>query len=301
VRVTDRSGLSVDKAFTLSVADLVHEVAAGALGADYLVGGAGNDTLNGGPGNDFLTGSAGKDVFLFTDRLNKSTNVDTITDFSVRDDTIHLDNKVFTKLEKTGTLSKSNFVVGTKALDANDHIIYDKKKGYVYYDADGSGKGKAVLFVKVKKGLSLTEKDFRVVNEKIVGDEGNNTLTGSVNKDTLSGGSDRLTGGLGNDAFVFRDKLNKSTNVDTITDFSVQDDTIHLENGIFRQLKKTGDLSKSFFTVGTNAKDKNDYVVYDKKKGYLYYDADGSGQGEKVLFAKVTKGLSLTEKDFFVI
>ncbi|WP_457091234.1 VCBS domain-containing protein [Microvirga sp. P5_D2] len=312
VRATDRSGLSVDKVFTLSVADLVNEVAAGAPGPDYLVGGAGNDILNGGLGNDFLTGGAGKDIFLFKDKLNKSTNVDTITDFSVRDDTIQLDNKIFTKLEKTGTLSKSNFVVGTKALDANDHIIYDKKKGYVYYDADGSGNGKAVLFAKVKKGLSLTEKDFRVVNEKIVGDEGNNTLTGSVNKDNLSGeggddrlnggaGNDRLTGGLGNDAFVFRDKLNKSTNVDTITDFSVQDDTIHLENGIFRQLKKTGDLSKSFFTVGTNAKDKNDYIVYDKKKGYLYYDADGSGQGEKVLFAKITKGLSLTEKDFFVI
>jgi VCBS repeat-containing protein len=312
VRATDRSGLSVDKVLTLSVADLVNEVAAGAPGPDYLVGGAGNDTLNGGAGNDVLTGGAGKDVFLFKDKLNKSTNVDTITDFSVRDDTIQLDNKVFTKLEKTGTLSKSNFVVGTKAVDANDHIIYDKKKGYVYYDADGSGKGKAVLFAKVKKGLSLTEKDFRVVNEKIVGDEGNNTLTGSVNRDNLSGeggddrlnggaGNDRLTGGLGNDMFVFRDKLNKSTNVDTITDFSVADDIIHLENNIFKKLAKTGTLNKSFFTVGTNAKDKNDYVVYDKKKGYLYYDADGSGQGEKVLFAKVTKGLSLTEKDFFVI
>ncbi len=348
VRATDRAGLSVVKTITLSIADLVNEVVTGTTGADYLVGGAGSDRLNGGDGNDvlvggagddilaggagndFLTGGAGKDVFLFNSRLNKSTNVDTITDFSVRDDTIQLDNKVFTKLERTGGLSKSSFVVGPKALDANDRIIYDKKKGYVYYDADGSGNGKAVLFAKVKKGLSLTEKDFRVVNERIVGDEGNNVLTGSVNRDNLSGeggddrlnggagydtlnggagndtlnggaANDRLMGGWGNDVFVFRDRLNKSTNVDTITDFSVQDDTIHLENGIFRQLKKTGELSKSFFTVGTKARDKNDYIVYDKKKGYLYYDADGSGQGEKVLFAKVTKGLSLTEKDFFVI
>ena len=36
-------------------------------------------------------------------------------------------------------------------------------------------------------------------------------------------------------------------------------------------------LEKDFFVVGAKAKDKNDYVIYDKAKGILYYDADGSG------------------------
>jgi Ca2+-binding RTX toxin-like protein len=60
-------------------------------------------------------------------------------------------------------------------------------------------------------------------------------------------------------------------------------------------------LSKSSFVVGAKAKDKNDYIVYDKSKGALYYDADGSGKGAAVKFAQLKKGLVIDHKDFFVI
>ena len=33
------------------------------------------------------------------------------------------------------------------------------------------------------------------------------------------------------------------------------------------------------FVVGSAAKDRDDYLVYDKAKGVLLYDADGSGRG----------------------
>lgn len=60
-------------------------------------------------------------------------------------------------------------------------------------------------------------------------------------------------------------------------------------------------LKKAFFTIGDKAKDKNDYVIYDNKKGKLFYDADGSGKAKQVEIATLSKKLKMTEKDFFVI
>ena len=132
---------------------------------------------------------------------------------------------------------------------------------------------------------------------------GKDTLSGGAGADYLSGGlgNDRLTGGADSDFFYFDAKLNAKTNVDTITDFSRVDDSFQLENAIFKKLTKTGVMSKSFFVVGTKAKDKNDYIVYDKATGALSYDADGSGKGAAVKFAQVTKGTVLGYNDFLII
>ena len=37
-----------------------------------------------------------------------------------------------------------------KANDVNDYLIYDTTSDLLYYDADGSGSGAAVAFVKVE-------------------------------------------------------------------------------------------------------------------------------------------------------
>lgn len=60
-------------------------------------------------------------------------------------------------------------------------------------------------------------------------------------------------------------------------------------------------MNKKFFTVGDKAKDKDDYIIYNKKKGNLLYDADGSGKGSAIQFATIKKNLKMTENDFFVI
>lgn len=136
----------------------------GLAGNDVLDGGAGNDKLIGGAGNDLLTGGAGIDIFRFDTALNASTNLDTINDFVAIDDTIQLENAIFTKLTKTGTLSSANFIanVNGTAGDANDYIVYNTSTGAVSYDADGSGAGAAVNFATLVGHPAITAADFIV-------------------------------------------------------------------------------------------------------------------------------------------
>jgi Ca2+-binding RTX toxin-like protein len=135
----------------------------GGAGADTINGGGGNDLLIGGTGNDTLNGSTGADNFRFNTALSSSTNVDLISGFSVTDDTIQLDNDIFTAIGAIGTLSAGAFFVGAAAHDASDRIIYDSATGNIYYDADGNGAGAQVLFAQVAAGLSMTNADFQII------------------------------------------------------------------------------------------------------------------------------------------
>jgi Ca2+-binding RTX toxin-like protein len=129
-----------------------------------IVGNAGANVLNGLTGNDTLTGGAGKDIFLFNTALAK--NIDTITDFSAVDDTIRLENAIFTKLTTANaTLAAANFVANTdgKAVDSNDYIVYDSDSGALFYDADGNGAGAAVQFATLTGHPAITAADFYVV------------------------------------------------------------------------------------------------------------------------------------------
>ena len=102
--------------------------------------------MSGGEGKDKLTGGAEGDAFLFDVKL-KGKNVDHITDFLPGTDTLRLDHDIFKKL-KVGDLKKGAFFAGNKVNDGKDDkdlVIYDKKSGKVYYDADGPGGARAKL------------------------------------------------------------------------------------------------------------------------------------------------------------
>jgi len=138
--------------------------------ANTLNGGAGNDILNGGLGNDILTGGTGIDYFDFTSALNRTTNVDTITDFSRTDDLIRLDNAVMAGLgTTTGALTGAAFVSGagrTAAADASDRIIYNTTTGDLYYDADGTGNSSAIKIALIGTSPSrpvLDHTDFLII------------------------------------------------------------------------------------------------------------------------------------------
>lgn len=126
---------------------------------NQLTGGGGSDTLDGAAGTNTLTGGVGNDIFKFTTK----THSDTITDYNVANDTIQLENSIFTALTATGTLAVSQFKIGTQALDANDFIIYNNSTGVLLYDADGNGVGASVQIVTMGTGLAMTNADIVVI------------------------------------------------------------------------------------------------------------------------------------------
>ena len=141
-------------------------------------------------------------------------------------------------------------------------------------------------------------------HDTLIGGVGNDTLNGGNNNDKLDGGlgNDKLTGGANNDFFVFNTALNTSTNRDTITDFNHINDTFQLENAIFTRLGAgVHALNPAFFRAGAVAADANDYIVYNKATGALFYDDNGSGAGHAVMFAILTNKPVLAANDFLVI
>ncbi|ANY78706.1 hypothetical protein BB934_11100 [Microvirga ossetica] len=159
------AGTEVEYLYATGAAGLI---LTGSNFANTIIGNAGANKIYGGLGNDFLTGGAGKDIFVFDTKPNKSTNVDRIMDFNVRDDSFHLDNKYFTKLG-SGTASKPKkfnsdmFVINNKAKDREDRVVYDKKTGALYYDQDGTGSKAQIKIATLNKNLKLTYSDFFVI------------------------------------------------------------------------------------------------------------------------------------------
>lgn len=266
----------------------------GGDGIDVLDGGDGNDTLigGGGEGPNVLKGGKGNDVYKFKDK------VDIIIDSG------GLDSRVVSKSTTLSTKDKFEGLAADEELSASKTI-----------KLTGTNKANVLLGHSGKNTLNgLGGNDIidgHAGNDKLNGDAGNDLLTGGVGSDNLSGGAgnDRLSGGLGKDilnggagkdTFVF-DKALSSANVDRIIGFSTKDDRIALEKDIFSALSGSK-LSSAAFRVGTKAKDSSDRIIYDKKAGVLYYDADGSGtEVAKIKFATIDKNLKLAASDFILI
>lgn len=166
IEILKLSGVSSKAPAHLTGSDIANEIH-GHAGTNTLKGQGGDDMIFGGGGNDKLYGGRGKDIFVFDTKPNKKSNVDRIYDFNPKDDSIHLENKVFTKLGKgsvAGVKFKSDmFVKGPHARDREDRVIYDDKTGALYYDKDGTGSSAQVKIATLNKNLKLTYKDFFVI------------------------------------------------------------------------------------------------------------------------------------------
>ncbi|MFP5078422.1 calcium-binding protein [Rhizobium sp. YIM 134829] len=147
------------------VGNAADQLLSGDTGNDVIAGGGGNDKIWGGDGLDILTGDAGKDVFYFDWTLSAETNVDTITDYQVKDDAISLDKTVFSALGSGSKLKSAQFIAGSdgKAHDASDRIIYETDTGKLFYDADGTGGKAAILFAQLDANLAMKAGEFILV------------------------------------------------------------------------------------------------------------------------------------------
>ena len=132
--------------------------------ANVITGNSGANILDGGGGSDTLNGYAGADSFVFRDTLG-SSNIDTIVDFNVAEDTIRLENSIFTAIAGTGTLTADQFAANASgtAVDASDRIIYETDTGKLLYDSNGSAAGGALQFAMLSPGLELTHTDFFII------------------------------------------------------------------------------------------------------------------------------------------
>ncbi len=129
---------------------------------NFVTGNAGNNRISGGAGDDTLTGNAGNDVFFFNTALNAATNVDTVVDYSVANDTVRLENAVFAGLA-VGALAADAFHIGAAADDAEDRIIYNSLSGALSFDSNGNAAGGVTMFAQLSVGLALTSADFQTV------------------------------------------------------------------------------------------------------------------------------------------
>ncbi|MDO5357211.1 MAG: Ig-like domain-containing protein, partial [Conchiformibius sp.] len=114
------------------------------------------------------------------------------------------------------------------------------------------------------------------------GNAADNVLVGNAADNRLEGkgGSDTLTGGKGRDTFVFSDLLS----ADTVTDFTVGEDTLALSRDVFTAINGTADILNK--------------VSYNAQNGQLSY-TDASGHSSH--FATLNTGLSLDENSFSLI
>ncbi|MBD2746277.1 hypothetical protein IC232_06135 [Microvirga sp. BT688] len=123
------------------------------------------EQIRGTAGRNVLKGGLGQDALVFNVKPTKR-NVDKIESFTVKDDCVWLENAIYKGLGRKGSLDKplvlkkDAFFTGTKAGDAEDRIIYDRKSGKLWYDEDGRGEKTQVLIAQMQKNLRLTEKDF---------------------------------------------------------------------------------------------------------------------------------------------
>ncbi|WP_442580579.1 calcium-binding protein [Mesorhizobium sp. ASY16-5R] len=143
-------------------------------------------------------------------------------------------------------------------------------------------------------GIDLTGNDFAQI---IRGNAGDNVLVGR-------GGNDKLYGLDGADTFLF-DSAFDSSNRDAIYDFGLGDDQIQLDSAVFTALGTGGLAASAFKDIAVAPLDASDRIIYNSDNGKLYYDPDGSGGTDMILFAAVFNQFrnpaSITAADFSII
>ena len=279
-------------------------------GDDILTGDTNPNAFDGGPGNDTVS-YAGADGGVFIN-LTLGQGYGN----SAQGDT-------FVSVENVIGTSVDDFIIGDPGINrldggaGNDTLIGglgpDVLIGGPGIDTASYEDNSGVVFVNLALGQGFNnaaEGDTLegienliggLFDDFFIGDDGANRLDGAL-------GADTLVGNGGADVFVFKhspgaasgfDNPNSNANVDTILDFTTGEDTIELAGSIFTALSE-GTLDPDAFVLGTEALDADDRIIYDAETGNLYYDADGAGGADAVLFAVLDNQAPIAATDFVI-
>ncbi len=268
-----------------------------------LIGNAAANVLDGGAGTDHFVGGLGDDTYVI-DRTGELSQV--TENAGEGSDTL--------KIAYTNTQSAAETITLGGTLAAIENATIVESNGFGTSPVNTQGWGGAFpkttstgLFNLTGNGLDniLTGNNSTNVlaggagNDILYGQGGGDTLNGGDGNDLLQGdtGGDLLTGGAGNDRFVFTSKL--AGDADRITDFT-EGDQLVFQGSLFKELGGAGALNAAAFGAGPVATTAVQHLLYDAAQGYLYYDADGSGVGAKVLVANLTNHAVLDAGDFWV-
>lgn len=321
IRVKDAGNLSFDETFTIAVANIDPENVTGDSAANTFVGGAGADTFDGAGGADILTGGAGNDTYVFDglDTIIEAAGGGTDTVLSAVTAALAANVEVLVLTGTTAISGTGNTLANV--LDGSDNTAANLLRGLAGNDAYIVGAGDTiaetvtggidtVISDAINLNLNLYANVERAVAAgsaglNLTGTAAANVLTGNTGHNVIAGGrgNDVLTGGAGMDAFVFNSALSATTNRDVIRDFIAADDTIRLENAVFKSLGAAGALAPSKFWASATglAHDATDRIIYNKTTGVLSYDADGNGAGAAVAFAVLTAKPVISAADFLVV
>ena len=237
----------------------------GGDGDDLLLGGNGGDTLRGGTGNDTLIGGTGKNIFVY------ESGDDVITDFSESNSNRIqlLNDTITTNYEISGNDLIFDFSGGSltvKDYDGREIKFLDAKNNetsYVFTENALLNSSKTHATV-ISSSYTAEDKISQIDGSKV---DGANIIGNSRSNIIFdSSGNDTLTGGDGNDWFIF------SGGNDIITDYTSGDDKIMLLRG---------SITPDNFTV------RNNELILDFDNGSLtiqnyngdrirFFDADGN-------------------------
>ena len=307
-------------------------VMTGNAAANVLDGGSGADTMKGGGGDDvYLVDHArdrvvedsggGRDTVESAIGYTLGANVERLT-LVGSSATAGVGNGLDNVIVGNGASNKLNGKAGADLMlggggndsyhvdDIGDRAVEESASGgidTVYSSVAfrlGSYVENLVLTGSASVGGTGNARD-NVINgngaaNSLAGAGGDDVLRGEAGADSLVGGAgmDALRGGSGADGFYFTAPL-VAANVDRILDFSSGEDTIFLDRGEFVKIAG-GTLAPNAFHIGTAAADAGDRIVYDPGTGKIFYDSDGAGGADAILFATVTRGTDLQAADFFV-
>lgn len=329
--VVDLAAGTAQTAFGTSTVTGIEDVI-GTARIDQLYGNSGRNLLQGGRGDDLIDGRGSRDTASYQDSVGAVT-VDlaagTATGTSGSDTLVSIERVIGSRYDDAlyGTALADTFAgsAGNDTIDGRDGQDWvefaNVGRGVTVDLAAGTttgGAGNDILTsIENIQGSALSDLllgsdavnriNGNGGNDWIAGGAGKDVLTGGTGKDELVGGpgNDTLTGGAGKDLFIFESPLLDVplTNCDRITDFSPTDDTIGLYCAIFTATgAATGPVAAENFKVIVtgDVTDADDYLIYNRSTGGLFYDPTGGDNGlaDAVRFAILGKGLALTAADF---